>query len=247
MIEVLVATLLALPSAVAPPEPAKPDPAKAESPTPPPGSAPPPTGSPDLPSLDDLLGTTPEKSPPASTQPDSSQPTAPDQQRADLDRLLTGEELGDAFRQAVALMDDAAARLERARDTGLSTQRVQEDVVKRLDQLLASLEQQQQQQQQQQSSSSSSSRDQQGQRNQPNQRQQSQSQSSQAGDGSRDWDGPPKQEGALRPGLDSARAAWGALPQRIREMLLQGTEDPFSARYRTMTESYYRRLAEDRK
>lgn len=63
----------------------------------------------------------------------------------------------------------------------------------------------------------------------------------------REGDGPPKQEGPLRPALDSARAAWGSLPARVRDMLLQGSDDPFSARYKAMTEAYYRRLAEEKK
>ncbi|MFN7020255.1 MAG: hypothetical protein ACK4WH_02865 [Phycisphaerales bacterium] len=233
--------LAAQPEAAPPPRP--PAPAK-------PAAAPP-----TVPSLDDLLGTKPQPPVPAPktdlpAPPPTPADATPDPDRAGLDRLLTGAEIGDAFQEAITLMGDAAKRLETSRDTGLATQRVQEDVVRRLDQLLASL------QRQQSSSSSSSSQsqsqqDSQQNRNQPNQNQrrpgQRPGQQSQSGSGDRDWDGPPKQEGALKPALDSARAAWGSLPARVRDMLLQGSEDPFSASYKAMTEAYYRKLAEERK
>lgn len=233
-----------------PAEPAKPATTPASPTTPPSG----------VPSLDDLLGTKPAKPPVApDTAPPSPAPDQPvaqpneltDPTRTDLDRLLKGEEIGEAFTEAVKLMDDAAMRLERASDAGLTTQRVQEDVIRRLDQLLASLQrrqsssssQQQQQQQQQQ-------QEQQGQRNQPNQKKpsksKSQSQASQ-GEGQRNDLGPARQDGALKPNLDAARAAWGGLPERVRDMLMQGSSDRFSSKYQNLTEAYYRRLAEEKK
>jgi hypothetical protein len=205
-----------------------------------------------MPSLDDLLGTKGDKpaSPapaPATLPEDGAATTPPDPARANLDRVLSGEEIGEAFKQAVALMGDAAKRLEGGKDPGLDTQRVQEDVIRRLDQLLSSL-----QQQQSSSSSSSSSQgqqDAQGQKSQPSQRKPGSKPGSEqpGGEGNQESQGPPRQEGPLRPGLDSARAAWGALPARVRDMLLQGSEDRFSARYQAMTEAYYRRLAEEKK
>jgi Mg-chelatase subunit ChlI len=144
-------------------------------------------------------------------------------------------------------MGDAAKRLETATDTGLGTQRVQEDVIRRLDQLLASLERNQSSQSQQQSQSDS---DQQSQRNQPNQQKRSQptqGKETKSGDGNTDWEGPPRQDGPLRPGLEAARAAWGSLPARVRDMLLQGSSDRFSSRYDELTRAYYKRLAEEKK
>ncbi len=55
---------------------------------------------------------------------------------------------------------------------------------------------------------------------------------------------PARRDGALRPGLDAARAAWGSLPERLRDMLLQGSGEKFSTTYERLTEEYYRRLAE---
>src|SRR5690606_19257261 len=95
-----------------------------------------------LPSLDELLGL------PSDGKGELDDPT-----RTDLDRLLSGAEIGNAFRQAVTLMGDVAKRMTDSRDAGLTTQRMQETILRRLDQLISSLEQQQQQQQQQSSSS----------------------------------------------------------------------------------------------
>lgn len=192
----------------------------------------------DVPSLDDLLGIKPAPGQPVAPSPDTA--------KEELDRLLRAEEIGDAFKQAVTLMGDAAKRLEESKDTGLATQRVQEDVIRRLDQLLASLERNQSSQ----SQSSQSEDDQQSQKNQPNQAKKPAKQSGQPtaqGDGTQEWEGPAKQEGPLRPGLDSARAAWGSLPARVRDMLLQGSSDRFSSKYDELTRAYYKRLAEEKK
>jgi hypothetical protein len=40
-------------------------------------------------------------------------------------------------------------------------------------------------------------------------------------------------------------AAWGNLPARVRDQLMQGRHDQFSSLYESMTETYYRRLAEE--
>jgi hypothetical protein len=210
-----------------------------------------------VPSLDELLGTKPQ--PPAGKPPEAGPvppPESPDAEsidptRENLDRLLRGEEIGEAFTEAVNLMDTAARRLEGSGDASLTTQRVQEDVIRRLDQLLASL-QRRQSQSSSSSSSSSQSQDQQAQRNQPNQRKPSkagrgQSQQAQSGQGERSDLGPARQDGPLKPNLDAARAAWGSLPERVRDMLLQGSSDRFSSRYQGLTEAYYRRLAEEKK
>lgn len=217
-----------------PPAPTEPRPAPAQpasEPKPKPdGAQPAPPKGDALPSLDELLGL--------------GQGAAEDEtDKAQLDKLLSGQELGQAFQQAVALMGDAARRLTESRDVGLATQRVQEDALRKLDQLISSLDRQSRQQQQQ-----SQSQQQDDPRNSPRQRQQQQQQSAQqqaAGSDPQEHEGPTLQEGALNPLLDSARAAWGALPARVREMLMQGSADRFSALYNKRTQDYYRRLAEE--
>ncbi|MBX3402747.1 MAG: hypothetical protein KF699_04955 [Phycisphaeraceae bacterium] len=210
-----------------PPAPADPKPAPAQPAAEP--KAEPPKGD-ALPSLDDLLGL-------------GEGPGEDDAEKAQLDKLLSGQEIGQAFQQAVALMGDAAKRLTESRDVGLATQRVQEDALRKLDQLISSLDRQSQQQQQQ-----SQSQQQDDPQNSPRQRQQQQQQQQQqqaAGSDPQESDGPTLQEGGLNPLLDSARAAWGALPARVREMLMQGSADRFSALYNKRTQEYYRRLAEE--
>ncbi len=138
-------------------------------------------------------------------------------------------------------MGDASGRLSGHADPGLETQRIQNDVIRRLDQLLASLDRQQQQQQQQ----GQGEPQEQQQQDAPGRQQQQQQQQAQAGDGNRTDMGPPRQDGTLKSEIESARAAWGALPAAIREKLLQGSSDRFSARYKTLTEEYYKRLAEE--
>lgn len=217
-----------------------------------PAAAPPPA----QPSLDELLGIKPKPGDkPATTttpakpdEPAAPADAAPDQSKTDLDRLLSAQEISDAFKQAIALMGDASKRLNDHADNGLGTQRVQEDVVKRLDQLLASLDKQKQQG----SPSSKPSPKNQDSESEPGASKPKpkpgpgeSKQSQPGGDGAQAQGGPTLQEGQLKPELESARAAWGSLPARIRAMLMQGTEDRFSARYKGLTQEYYKRLAEE--
>ncbi|PCJ51468.1 MAG: hypothetical protein COA73_17310 [Candidatus Hydrogenedentota bacterium] len=39
--------------------------------------------------------------------------------------------------------------------------------------------------------------------------------------------------------------SWGSLPKRIRDALSQGITDQYSELYRSITEQYYKSLAED--
>jgi hypothetical protein len=211
-----------------PPEKDKPvQPAPAPAPTEPPKEEP-------RPSLDELLGL-----------PGSGQGPLDDPSKTDLDRVLSGAEIGNAFRQAVTLMGDVATRMGESRDAGLTTQRMQETILRRLDQLISSLEQQQQQQQQQ------SSQQQQQQQSSANQRvpkqQQSQENNENQGDNTGQTTLPDRKDGELGRALDAARAGWGNLPDRVREMLVQGTNDHFSNIYKELTASYYKKLAEEAK
>ena len=51
-------------------------------------------------------------------------------------------------------------------------------------------------------------------------------------------------EGPTEQGADPG-AQWGALPERIRDRLIEGSSDVFSATYRALTEAYYKRIAEE--
>lgn len=189
-----------------------------------------------LPSLDDLLDL------PRSTPAEEGEaPEAPaDELVRDLERRLAGEEINDRFAQAVDFMSRSAERL-RSRDVGLTTQRLQEDALDRLDWLIENAERQQSQSQ----SSSSSSQDDPQDADQPAQPQAGQAQQEARGDGEQETMPPGRRDGELNPLRAAAEAAWGALPERVRESLLQGSGDEFSEMYRAMTERYYRRLAEE--
>ncbi|MFT5422943.1 MAG: hypothetical protein ACI89L_000712 [Phycisphaerales bacterium] len=189
-----------------------------------------------LPSLDELLGLTE----PGEIAPNTSAPDLGDS----LHRALTGEgEQRDPFKAAVDLMDRSRSRLESLADAGVATQRLQADALARLDQVIA---QAKARQQQSQNSSSSSSQSSQQQQQQPSQQQ---AQSSQQKPGEGDNQGEVMAPGLSGvnsgPNVDSAGAAWGALPARLRGALLQGVADQYSSLYERLTEKYYQRLAEE--
>lgn len=189
-----------------------------------------------LPSLDDLLGLEEQPDRPADAE-------AIDPVEADLDRELGSDgTIADNFVAAVDLMRESAERLGTSQDTGAVTQRIQSDVLRRLDQLI---EQAKQQAGQSSPSSSSPSQSQQGQ--QPDQRSQQQEQRQPTGQESTSTQPPAGQSAqSAQPGQSTANAAaWGALPARLRDALLQGSNEGYSSLYRAMTEAYYRRLAEE--
>lgn len=223
--------------------------APAVAPAPAPGA---PAKKPAVKNLDDLLGLPQDK--PAAGAPEDAALPAPegadaaelDKNRADLERKLTNAELADRFRDAVRQMGESADRIAKGNDIGLVTQRLQEEIIKKLDLIV-------QQSQNQNSSSSSSSSDQQSNQQKDPGRQQSSrqqgkpSEQNQAGSGENKGEAmpPPGQDPQFKGRLDTARAAWGNLPERVRESLLQGSSDQFSSLYEAMTEAYYRKLAEE--
>jgi len=213
---------------------------ESQPPAPTPAPAPQPPVQPptqEQPSLDELLGL--PKAPAKGN--DKPRPDAADPTRTELDRKLSAGEMAEAFRQAVDLMGETAGRIQDSKDTGLTTQRLQEDIVRKLEQLIKAAEQNQSQSRR---SRSQAQRDQQQQ--QPNQ-QQAQGQRNQAGsEPAQDViDPPPRQDAVLAPGAGARGAAWGALPERIRDALRQGNDDRYSSLWHKWTEAYYKRLAED--
>jgi len=195
------------------------------------------------PSLDELLGLE-ESGEDAGEEPaDEAAGEQVDPERAQLERQLEGADISEVFSEAVRQMGDAADLLGRARDPGARTQRLHDEILTKLDVLI---EQAEQQSQQSSSSSSSSSAQQQQQQQQQTGQQQRQQQSSQRQSGEPQEQTPPGgQDAQLREALDAARAAWGSLPERVRDALVEGTNETFSSIYKRMTERYYKRLAEE--
>ena len=228
-----------------------PDPPKEPNPVPPAAEAPetPPTGDtpaaaePDdapPPSLDDLLGIE------EGEDADDTEAVAEAERQRALDRALDEEKPADAFKSAVSDMQESANLLRDNQSTGLGTQRLQTRIIERLQILIDSARKQQQQSQQQSSSSSSSSSSQ----NEPGQQSQGEDQSGteqQNDTPSESSTGNPPgfQEAVLDGEIEETGMEWGNLPPRVRERISQGMRDRVSELYRSLTEAYYRRMAEE--
>ncbi len=215
----------------------------AEPPSPPPAQeeeAPPGSDEPAPPSLDDLLGL------PEDEAARSAEEAARRDAREALDRELAEKRITDAMELALQKMNLSAELLERKLDSGLGTQRVQEEILAKLDELIDQAKNLQ--------SMSKSSKPGQGQRSkqqqqqppgqrpqQPDSTQQRSPQSSE----SNSIDPPPPQEGDINRIIDESRSEWGHLPPRVREMIEQWGQSKASKLYEDLTNEYYKRLAED--
>lgn len=190
-------------------------------------------------SLDDLLG----------LDSDEDEAKADDaarkQSERELQRRLDEKEITDAFLAAINRMASSAERLDELFDSGLATQRIQEDILAKLDQLI---DKAQSMQSQSSSSSSSSSSKQQSSMNPGQQSSNSKSDGERQDGNAQDSQegGPPaRQEGDINTLLQEGSIEWGNLPQRLREELQQGRGDEYSSMYRKLTDEYYKRLAEE--
>jgi hypothetical protein len=193
------------------------------------------------PSLDELLGIEEDESVRAADE------IAAQESEAELQRRLNAEELGSAFEQAIAKMAISAELLNERFDTGLGTQRAQEEVLAKLEQLVDIARSMQSNSS---SSSSSSTQQQQPSQQQPGKNQaqadqaSSQNRRTNASD-SQEGDPPARRDGDINATFDESRTEWGSLPQRVRDMLLQGRREKFSSLYEQLTREYYQRLAEE--
>ncbi len=198
-------------------------------------------------SLDDLLGV-PES--PASSS--SAEDAARREQAKRLERSLDEASMEDLAHRAVDGMRNAADRLTDAKDAGVGTQRIQEDVVRTLDRLLEEA------QKQKGKKSSSSKKKQSGKKDgkqdpsEKNGQQQKQQQKKPTGastgnDSQSEVEKSDSRDDAVVDGqeLSESRIEWGQLPERVRELVLQGRRDRVSTIYERLTREYYRRLAEE--
>jgi len=193
-------------------------------------------------SLDDLLGL--EETEEQRTAREAAEAEA----EAALQRALEEERISDAFKDAVRQMALSASLLGEKFDAGIGTQRIQEDILRKLDQLIESARKQQSNS----SSSSSSSSQQQQQQQQSRPQQQNQASQNQtnpqaASNENPDDSGvfPPEDARNIGTMLEETDVEWGSLPARVRDQLLQSMRDRPSALYRKLTQEYYRRLAEE--
>ena len=199
------------------------------------------------PSLDDLLKL--ENNKPANNKDDQStgKPDTPDLKKPE---ELTDAQAADAFANAVRKMDQAASRLRKLNDPGIQTQRIQEAVLRHLDEVLAHAQQQQQQGQQgknnnQKKQESGSSQNQQKQGSKP---QGNKARGKQQGNNASQGNFSPGQAddpNNIKGDIEETRVEWGNLPKRLRDELDQSLGEKFSPIYQKLTEAYYRRLAEE--
>jgi hypothetical protein len=203
----------------------------------------------DQPSLDELLDLVPAPSPPAETAPADSaaEPDEPQTLRESVDEALSAADAADAFEQAVGEMDRVSRRLGRSYDAGLETQRMQESILRKLDQVIEAARQQggsggggggdPQDQDQDKGAEQLAEQDGRPQRGDP------------TGGGRQASTGDAGTSTLIEPedpdaAIEQLRREWGVLPPRVREELSDGLRERFSPLYRRMTEAYYKALAE---
>ncbi len=208
-------------------------------------------GQADQPTLDDLLDLTPE-----ATQNDTTESVDPfdsvetttqetrDGLNDSIEQALSASDAVDAFEQAVNEMDDVSRRLGRGLDPGIETQRVQESILRKLDQVIQAAKDQSQGG----GGGSGQPRDQDQGAQELAQQQAgaggSQAQSSGTQSSTGVSSGTPIEPENQDAAIEQLRKEWGVLPPRVRDELSDGLRERFSPLYRSMTEAYYKALAE---
>ena len=203
------------------------------------------------PSLDELLGLEEQAEPADETEVPESEDLLEERRQQALEDRLQERSLAENFAAAIGDMRIAASMLADQGDPGIELQRLQEEIIRRLDSVIKEAEQQQQ------SSSSSSSQQQQQQQQQQqeqqqvpnrpeeNQQQGEQNQQQQNDNQEGEQQPPGRQEADLQAVFEESNVEWGALPDRLRDMIRQGLRESISRTYRRMTEEYYRKIAEE--
>ena len=205
-------------------------------------------------SLDDLLGTSKEGKGESAGDADAA---AAREQNRRLEKALDGVSMQDLVSRAIDGMKSAADRLGDSKDAGLATQRVQDEVVRTLDRLLEEAKKQERKQKGSKSSSSKSGREKKP-GDDPSEQNGQQKKSDGQADSQRDAasrqtdssteanaEGARPDEAGTLGDISESRVEWGKLPERVRELVLQGRRDRVSTMYERLTREYYRRLAEE--
>jgi hypothetical protein len=195
------------------------------------------------PSLDDLLGIDGE----GERHREGEDAATAERQQA-LDRALAEKKPAAALTAAIQDMNQSSVWLGEDQTTGLGVQRLQRRIIDRLQALIDSAQRQQDQQPSPSSSNSDSGQDP-GSRSKDQQEGEGEGKGQQGqqqtGGESLSGEAPPPEHRILESQLDETRIEWGTLPPRVRELINQGMRDRMSELYRSMTEAYYKRMAED--
>jgi hypothetical protein len=190
-------------------------------------------------SLDELLGLDDEES-------DGAREAAEREAEAELERRLDEENMTDAFSKALEKMRLSADFLDVEFDPGLGTQRIQEDILARLEEFIDLAKKQQGGGTSKSSPGQQSPEPPQNPGQKPPEPQSGNSQQRPEGqDGQQAQDLPAGREGDINTVLEETRTEWGTLPARERDELMQGRNDRYSTLYDRLTREYYRRLAEE--
>jgi hypothetical protein len=201
------------------------------------------------PSLDELLDLTPEGEPASQPRPDepAARDTGEDLAES-VKQALSASDAAGAFEQAVEEMQQVSRRLGRSFDPGVQTQRMQESILRKLDQVIEAAKQQQSssgggggsgQPRDQDSGSDELAQQNRG----GGQQDQAQAGGNQASTGAA-GSGSPQDPESQDTEIKELRKEWGVLPPRLRDELSDGLRERFSPLYRRMTEAYYKALAE---
>lgn len=207
------------------------------------------------PTLDELLDIRPPAGPEVTTPDTERTPSDPALPDTDLEKTPDHSpqddpegQPQDLFDQTVMEMRDAADRLGQRFDAGIETQRVQESILDKLDQIIA----QAKQQQSGGGSGGSGGSDPSAQQQDVGSSQNAGAQQDMAGVASSGMGGGGGGGGAGQVPPDASagpmqthRSQWGNLPPRLRDELQQGFNEPFSSVYSELTGEYYRRLAQE--
>jgi len=201
-----------------------------------------------------------EASPPRKQEP-APRPEGPkrdeDKEEPDLDPQEIEQRIHDLMNRLSKNMRTAEQRLDK-KDAGASTQQVQRDIVKDLEELIEQTRRRQQQQQQQSSSSSSPSSGQQEQQARRQRMQRNQSASARrrqkSGDFSQRLDrddqankrpsGGNGKRGDMSRIADLYKDIWGHLPEALRQEMDQYSREQFMAKYNELLKQYYSTIAE---
>lgn len=184
---------------------------------------------------------------PAQDPPPAPQPERDDEKLGErLIRKAVTDSDEDLMETVINLMGDAAHRLEIDFDAGERTQSVQRDILDRLnDAIRVAASQRRPRRQSSPSSASDRRRMSRGEQDKPDSKSTAENGAGQATpSGTAQAEGGEAERKSLTGDLRELRRAWGHLPMREREEIIQGIGESVLERYREWVERYYRALQE---
>lgn len=152
--------------------------------------------------------------------------------------------------QSISMLGDRMARVGQRlalnRDPGQTTQIIEQNILKGLDQLIQQARQQQAQSSSQQQQQQANSQQNPDMRQQPSDQQQTTSAQTHASTPARSSNvtGSAQTQTDLSQDIHQSMKEWGGLTDRQRQAVLQGANDAVIEKYKSLVDDYYRALAE---